>query len=395
MPVPFAEATSARPAFASARFRPLTTSDCVSVAFTAYEICVVPTFTAIDDATPVGHVPFMPVDVACVAACVTLTVYEPERVPSAAEINVTFGFVDVPPCANIDATPVGFALYALRNVVRLNEKLPSLSAEMPTSPGLTRPVPLTASSSAPARLFASWRVVRSPVSGWAVFESVSYDVIEPMVRCSLLAASTRACTLSASPPASRAVVTVTVPVVVPSSVSETPGSRPDTTFEPDVTWKAPGPVPTVTCASAAAFTLTSPPTPAPNSEPATLRSCSTPVVADVSCRRHWFTPTCTALATTPVDAPLMAFTTVCRLPSPVLTFVAVSAPVRSPPENVALIVPVGALTATVCPGVMPEKVCTAPPSTCTLPSMPVSDDPSVVSFSAVSDEPPVTWRVAV
>ena len=62
---------------------------------------MVPTFTAIDDATPVGHVPFRPVDVACVASCVTLTLYEPARVPSAAEMNVTSGLADDPPCVNI------------------------------------------------------------------------------------------------------------------------------------------------------------------------------------------------------------------------------------------------------------------------------------------------------
>ena len=47
------------------------------------------------------------------------------------------------------------------------------------------------------------------------------------------------------------------------------------------------------------LTETSPPVPALNSEPATLRSCSTPVVVEVSCSRYWFVPTCTALASTP------------------------------------------------------------------------------------------------
>ena len=132
-------------------------------------------------------------------------------------------------------------------------------------------------------------------------------------------------------------------VVVLSSVRVTPASRPEMMLDPDVTVKAPGPVPTVSCASAAAFTETRPPVPAPNSEAATLRSLSTPVVADVSCNRHWFVPTCTELAITPVFAPLITFTTDWRLPSPVLTLVALSVPVRSPPENTALIVPVGSV----------------------------------------------------
>ena len=46
---------------------------------------------------------------------------------------------------------------------------------------------------------------------------------------------------------------------------------------------------------------------------------------------------------------LMAFTTDWRLPSPVLTLVALSVPVRSPPENTARIVPVGAVNVTVWP----------------------------------------------
>ena len=73
-------------------------------------IWVEPTFTAIDDATPVGHVPVIPTEVACVASCVMLTLYDPARVESEAEMNVTSGFVDDPPWVNIFATSEGFAL---------------------------------------------------------------------------------------------------------------------------------------------------------------------------------------------------------------------------------------------------------------------------------------------
>ena len=109
---------------------------------------MVPTLTAIVDATPVGHVPFSPVDVACAASCVTFTAYVPARVPSAAEMNVMSGLADDPPCVNIAATFVGLALYAARNLERSKLKLPVLSADTPTRPGLTSPLPPTASSSA-------------------------------------------------------------------------------------------------------------------------------------------------------------------------------------------------------------------------------------------------------
>ena len=73
MPVPLTPAVSARPTFAKAAFNPLMTSLCESVGFTAYVICVDPTATAIDDAEPVGQVPFIPTEVAWLASCVTLT----------------------------------------------------------------------------------------------------------------------------------------------------------------------------------------------------------------------------------------------------------------------------------------------------------------------------------
>ena len=77
-------------------------------------------------------------------------------------------------------------------------------------------------------------------------------------------------------------------------------------------------------------------------------------------------------------------TTIARLPSPVETLVALSVPARSPPENIALMVPAGALNVTDCPATTSLKVCIAPPSTCNLPSIPLSAAPSVDMFSAVS-----------
>ena len=81
----------------------------------------------------------------------------------------------------------------------------------------------------------------------AVLVVGSYAVTDAIVWCSAFAASTSAWTLVARPCASCAVDTVTGPEfpVRPTSVSVTPASRPETTFEADVTVNAPGPEPIV------------------------------------------------------------------------------------------------------------------------------------------------------
>ena len=85
---------------------------------------------------------------------------------SAAEMNVTFGFVDAPPCVNSFAMPVGSALYAARNVDWSKLKLPFWSSVTPARFGLTGFEPAH-------RVFHRGREVvgeldrarRSPVSG--------------------------------------------------------------------------------------------------------------------------------------------------------------------------------------------------------------------------------------
>ena len=67
-------------------------------------------------------------------------------------------------------------------------------------------------------------------------------------------------------------------------------------------------------------------------------------------------PTCTAVAVTPAPAALMLPTTVARLPSPVLTLLPVSVPVRSPPESEAEIVPASALSVMLEPSSSDENV---------------------------------------
>ena len=172
---------------------------------------------------------------------------------SAAEMNVTLGFDDDPPCVNSEAIADGLALYAARNVDWSNLKTPFWSSVTPARFGLPRLEPATASSIAVASRFASCVVAKSPVSGCAVFVVGSYAVTDAIVWCSALAASTSACTLPARPWRSFAVETVTGPElpVRPTRVSVAPGSRPDTMFDADDTVKAPGPVPIVSCASEA------------------------------------------------------------------------------------------------------------------------------------------------
>ena len=141
-------------------------------------------------------------------------------------MNVTFGFVDEPPCVNIWATPVGLALYAARNASLSKEKLPSLSAEMPMRSGLTRPLPLTASSSALARLLASCRA--DQVAGECL-RGVRGGVVRGQPTRSSCAACWRRRPVPApcrrGRLASREVETVTGPVVVPCSVSVTPDEQ--------------------------------------------------------------------------------------------------------------------------------------------------------------------------
>ena len=113
----------------------------------------------------------------------------------------------------------------------------------------------------------------------------------------------------------------------------------------------PAPVPTVTCASAAAVRVRKPPTLSLNAAASTFSPLSAPAVFDVSCNRYELSPTCTAVAVTPAPAALMFPTTVARLPSPVLTLLPLTVPVDSPLSSVAVIVPAAALSVMLPPAV--------------------------------------------
>ena len=93
------------------------------------------------------------------------------------------------------------------------------------------------------------------------------------------------------------------------------------------------PLPTVTCASAAAVSVRNPPTLSLNADASMFSPLFAPAVFDVSCRRYVLSPTCTAVAVTPAPAALMLPTTVARLPSPVLTLLPLTVPVVSPPDE--------------------------------------------------------------
>ena len=167
--------------------------------------------------------------------------------------------------------------------------------------------------------------VRSPVSGDACCVDGSYAVRPSIVVFTWFAASMTALTLAAMPVSSRLTVIVMGPVesvVFESRLTVTPGSNPLTVLVADVTVYAPGPVPTVSCASAASVSVTKPPTFALNPAASTFSPLFAPAVFAVSWKRYEFAPTCTAVAVTPAFAPLMFATTVARLPSPVLDVVA-------------------------------------------------------------------------
>ncbi len=203
-----------------------------------------------------------------------------------------------------------------------------------------------------------------------------------------------ACTRPASPAESRATLSVTGAVVTPLSVTVTPGSRPLTTLVADDTVYAPTPVPTVSWASVAVVSVRNPPTFALNSDPATFAPCLAPVAFEPIWSRNVLSPTCTAVAVTPAFALLIAATTVARLPSPTETFLPVIVPARKPPENVAVIAPVAALSTALPPASILVIVWSAPPSIETLPSVPRRAAPSMLSESVASAFPPVTRRLA-
>src|SRR5581483_173006 len=182
-----------------------------------------------------GHVPFQPVVAAWVASAVTFTSYEPPSALSPADTNVTPGLVDDPPCANSFITPFGSLLNAVVNALWSNVNEPSSAISSPASPGDPGSAPGTMSVTASARSEMMRSASASPVSGDAVFVEGSYAVAAAMAACAVLAASTSACTLVASPEPSRLTVTVTGLLLCCFNCKVTPGITPLTVFDADVT----------------------------------------------------------------------------------------------------------------------------------------------------------------
>ncbi len=152
---------------------------------------------------------------------------------------------------------------------------------------------------------------------------------------SWLAAVTRLCTVVAIVcPSGWSEMVVWMPGSAWSRSKVTPGIRPVMLLELLVTWKAPGPLPTVMAASAAAVTVVRAPAPE-KALVAMFNVLAAPEVVDWRESRYSLAPVVTALADMPSPAPFMALTTDCRLPLPVLTSVAVSEPTVRAPVNVA------------------------------------------------------------
>jgi hypothetical protein len=295
---------------------------------------------------------------------------------------------------NARIKPFGSALNAALNFDWSNVNLPSLSTETPARPGEPGLPNGTASVNARVMSPSSRVVVGSPVSGEACFVSGSYAVAVLTAATILFAASTSACTRAARLPTSRLTVTVTGAADRLFSCSVTPGSTPLTVLFCDVTSYEPAPVPTVIFASVACVSSTSEPTAAVNSLAAMFGPPNAPVVFELICSRYVPCPTCTAVAVTPACAALMFATTAASVPSPTVTLFAVTVPVRSPPENDAVMVPAAALSTTDWPASIDENSCSAASSTCTLPLVPTMSAPSVLRCSLASAVPPVMRSVA-
>src|SRR5579863_1256945 len=172
----------------------------------------------------------------------------------------------------------------------------------------------------------------------------------------------------------------------------TPGIRPLMLLELFVTVKAPGPLPTVIAALAAAVTVVS----WPISEKALVAMfivLSAP--GEVACtdRLNWFVPVLMADADRPTPAELIASTTELRLPLPVLTSAALIDPIETAPVNVAVTVePFAPFRVTGPPG---EKLLRSfdTPSTVTIPSVPLAVEVGVLEKPRpVAAVPPVTWK---
>ena len=220
--------------------------------------------------------------------------------------------------------------------------VPSVSIVMPTTPAepaLLVPVePLKAPSTELRRA----SVVGSPSSGPAV----PAEVPEPGVKAvsvlrsviSWLAAVTRVCTVVAIVwPSGWSEMVVCWPGSASWRSMVTPGIRPLMSLESLVTVKAPGPLPTVIWALAAAVTVVSWPIPE-KALVAILIVLSAPGEVDCTDRLNWLAPVLMADADTPTPAELIASTTELRLPLPVLTSAAVIDPTETGPVNVAVTV---------------------------------------------------------
>src|SRR4051794_38552869 len=161
--------------------------------------------------------------VAVVAARVMFTAKLPARVLLLAAISDSDPDVELDDCANRLATPLGSAAYFASNFVLSNVKLPSLSTEMPASPGLVGLAPGTMAEMALLIAVRSRCTVRSPVSGEAVFDDGSYFDAVSSACTAAFAASTSFCTSAARVAPSRATETVTGVVDVLSTETDTPG----------------------------------------------------------------------------------------------------------------------------------------------------------------------------